>query len=74
MFDLVRWLRADATHARVPIVCVRGRQGFTAVSTRALELALKTLSADEFIDLVQFADDDAGNAALRAAVARLLKA
>ena len=72
MFDLVRWLRADAAHGKVPIVCVRGRPGFTAVTTRTLELTLKALSVDEFIDLMHFGDD-AGNAALRDAVARLLK-
>jgi hypothetical protein len=74
MFDLVRALRADEVHAEVPIVCVRGRPGFTAVTTRTLELTLKALAADEFIDLVHFGDDEAGNAALRAAVERLLKA
>jgi hypothetical protein len=74
MFDLVRALRGDAAHAGVPIVCVRGRPGFTAVTGRTLELTLKALAADEFIDLVQFGEDAAGNAALRAAVARLLKA
>ncbi|HEV3011383.1 MAG TPA: hypothetical protein VGX52_20375 [Burkholderiales bacterium] len=74
MFDLVRALRADAVHREVPIVCVRGRSGFTAVTTRTLELTLKALTANEFIDLVHFSDDAAGNAALRAAVERLLKA
>ena len=74
MFDLVRVLRGDELHAGVPIVCVRGRPGFTAVTGRTLELTLKALTADEFIDLVHFGDDEAGNAALRAAVERLLRA
>jgi hypothetical protein len=73
MFDLVRALRGDDVYGRVPIVCVRGRPGFTAVTTRTLELTVKALSADEFIDLVQFGADEAGNAALRAAAGRLLK-
>lgn len=73
MFDLVRTLRSDEVHGEVPIVCVRGRPGFTAVSTRTLELTLKALAANEFIDLVHFGEDESGNAALRAAVERLLK-
>jgi DNA-binding response OmpR family regulator len=73
MFDLVRALRGDEAQRRVPIVCVRGRPGFTAVTTRTLELTVKALAADELVDLVQFADDAAGNAALAAAAQRLLK-
>lgn len=73
MFDLVRALRSDDLPGKVPIVCVRGRPGFTAVTTRTLEMSLKALAADAFIDLVHFGDDDSGNAALRAAVERLLR-
>ena len=72
MFDLLRTVRGDRAHADVPIVCVRGRAGFTAVSTRTLEITVKALAANEFVDLANFADD-AGNAELRAVVARLLK-
>ena len=71
MFDLVRAIRNDERHAELPIVCVRGRPGFTAVTTRTLEMSCKALGADEFIDLVRYPDDDAGNAALRAAGERL---
>lgn len=73
MFDLVRTLRSDEMHAKVPIVCVRGRQAFTAVTTRTLEMTVKALQANDFLDLVQFGDEEAGNAALRAAVQRFLK-
>jgi hypothetical protein len=74
MFDLVRAVRAHRAFGDVPIVCVRARSGFTAVRTRTLELTVKALAANEFIDLVNFGDDAAGNAALREAVERLLKA
>jgi DNA-binding response OmpR family regulator len=74
MFDLVRSLRGDAAQADVPIVCVRGRSGFFAVRTRTLELSVKALGADEFMDLVHFGDDEAGNAALGETVKRLLRA
>jgi len=73
MFDLVRMLRGDDVHHEVPIICLRGTPGFTAVTTRTLEMTLKALGADAFIDLVHFGDDAAGNAALRAAVERFLK-
>lgn len=73
MFDLVRALRSEDANSRVPIVCVRGRPGFTAVTTRTLEMSLKALGADAFIDLVDFGDDEGGNAALRATVERLLR-
>lgn len=72
MFDLVRWLRASARTAELPILCVRGHQGFTAVSTRTLEMAVRALGADEFLDLLPSAGAEA-EAALRAAAERLLK-
>ena len=71
MFDLVRAIRNDEAQADVPILCVRGHPGFTAVTSRTLEVALKTLGANEFVDLVQFGDEAAGNAGLRAAGERL---
>ena len=71
MFDLVRSIRGDARLDELPILCVRGRPGFTAVTSRTLETSVKALGADEFVDLVQYAGDDAGNAALRAAAERL---
>jgi DNA-binding response OmpR family regulator len=74
MFDLLRAIRGDDAHAEVPILCVRGHQGFTAVSTRTLEMTVKALAADEFVDLVHYADDESGNAALRAAAERYLTA
>jgi len=74
MFDLVRAIRSDHSQGKVPIVCVRGRPGFTAVTSRTLEVSLKALAADEFVDLLHFGDDEAaGNAALRAALERLVK-
>ena len=72
MFDLVRAIRSGRTHDEVPIICVRARTGFTAITTRTLEMTLTALGADEFIDVLPFGDD-AGNAALRSAAERLLK-
>ena len=70
MFDLIRALRADRAHGKMPIVCVRGRPGFTAVSSRTLALSLHELGVDEFIDLLD-SDDDAARAAFRGAIERL---
>ena len=69
MFDLLRIVRADAVHASVPVVCVRGRPGFTAVSSRSLEIAVKALGADEFIEL---AAGENGDGMLRAVVEKLI--
>jgi DNA-binding response OmpR family regulator len=74
MFDLLRAIRSGETHTKVPIVCVRGRPGFTAITSRTLEMTVKALGGDEFVDLLHFGDDDAGNAVLRATVERYIKA
>ena len=72
MFDLVRWLRAAERTAKLPILCVRGRPGFTAVSTSTLETALRALGADQFVDLLESAGAEA-DAALREAAERLVR-
>jgi response regulator of citrate/malate metabolism len=72
MFDLLRAIRSDNIHGKVPIMCVRGRPGFTAITSRTLEMTVKALAADDFIDLLHFGDDQAANAELRASVERLL--
>ena len=68
-----RAIRADDFQNEVPIVCVRGSPGYTSVTTRALEMAVKALAADAFVDLLHFADVEAGDAALRATVQRYVK-
>ena len=72
MFDLVRSLRAAERTAELPILCVRGRPGFTAVSTGTLETALRALGADRFVDLLESAGAEA-DAALREAAERLVR-
>jgi len=74
MFDLVRAIRGHELHNEVPILCVRGGPGFAAVTTRTLEIAVQALSADCFVDLLQFQDEKGGDAALRAALQRYVKA
>ena len=72
MFDLVRALRAAERTAALPILCVRGRPGFTAVSSGTLETALRALGADRFIDLLDSAGAEA-DASLREAAERLVR-
>ena len=74
MFDLVRAIRSHELHNEAPILCVRGGPGFAAVTTRTLEIAVQALSADCFIDLLQFQDEKSGEAELRAALQRYVKA
>jgi DNA-binding response OmpR family regulator len=74
MFDLVRAIRSHEVHNEVPVLCVRGGPGFAAVTTRTLEIAVQALSADCFVDLLQFQDEKSGDAALRAALQRYVKA
>ena len=74
MFDLVRAIRGHDLHNEAPILCVRGGPGFAAVTTRTLEIAVQALSADCFVDLLQFQDEKSGEAALRAALQRYVKA
>jgi PleD family two-component response regulator len=73
MFDLVRAVRGDTRHGEVPIVCVRTRPGFAAVTTRTLETTVKELGAEEFVDLAALGDDAAGEGALRAAAEDLVR-
>ncbi len=72
LFDLVRVVRGDARHGGVPIVCVRSRPGFTAVTSRTLETTVKELGAERLVDLAALGDDAAGEGALRAAAEGLV--
>jgi hypothetical protein len=75
MFDFLRHVRADDRYARVPVACFRGvvvpeaqaRLGMDAVGT-----ASRAMGADAFFDMVTFADDAPGNAAVRKIVEGLL--
>jgi hypothetical protein len=58
-----------------PVVCVRGlpfARGLGASTLEALRLASGELGAQHFIDLLQYPDDEPGNARVRAMLERLL--
>ncbi len=69
MFDLVRAIRSAEERAKLPIVCVRGPGGCTALASRSLETTAKALGADAFLDLLHCASDEAANASLATACA-----
>jgi hypothetical protein len=68
MFDLLRYLKASERHTNIPVVCYRARRvGKTQKkdTMRGINLASRALGAAGFIDLFEFADQVAGNVALR---------
>jgi hypothetical protein len=65
--------RVLARRETFPVVCVRGvRSLFGQRSLHALRMALNELGAQNFIDLLDYPDDDAGNARVRAMLERLI--
>lgn len=65
--------RVVARRERFPVVCVRGvRTRYGRRSLHALRMALNELGAANFIDLLDYPDDEAGNAHVRALLEHLL--
>jgi hypothetical protein len=68
MFDLLRCLPAGTT-----AVCLRSQHfQSTAITLEGLEIAAKALGCSLFLDLTWYADDAAGNAAVRKLLEALL--
>ena len=64
MFDLLR--QVHAMDKDLPLVCVRSRLAISSpIVLEGLEVAVKALGANAFLDLQRFADDAEGNARLR---------
>jgi len=62
-----------ARGAALPVVCVRGRASVLGQrSLHALRVALDALGAEDFIDLLDYPDDEAGNSRIRAMFERLI--
>jgi DNA-binding response OmpR family regulator len=73
MFDLLRYLRQNETHAALPVVCIRSHSfASTAISMESLAIAARTLSCSLFLDLTRYPDDDIGNAEVRRLLGELL--
>jgi PleD family two-component response regulator len=72
MFDLLRQVRADERYRETPVVCVASQRFDTPITVEGLEIATRALAADAFVDFARHGDHDAGSAAIRSVVERLL--
>jgi CheY-like chemotaxis protein len=74
MFDLLRHVRLDENNRAKPVVCVRGHLlESTAISLEGLDIAIKALSGNVFLDFARFSDDAEGDAAIRRIIDRTLE-
>lgn len=75
MFDLLRHLQASGPPPGCAVIGMRSRNFVSpAITIEGLEIATKALGCNLFLDLTWYADDAAGNAAVRALLEALLKA
>jgi CheY-like chemotaxis protein len=78
MFDLLRHLQANRVQGDVPrgcaVICMRSQHfNSPAITIEGLEIAAKALGCNLFLDLTWYAEDAAGNAAIRTLLDALLK-
>ena len=65
MFDLLRYLQSSG-QPRCAVICMRSQHFVShAITLEGLEIAAKALGCGLFLDLTWYADDAAGNAAVR---------
>lgn len=73
MFDLLDYIRKDVAHKKIPIVAaVVGPLHMAAETVRGLAYATKIFGASVFVNLNDFADEEAENARIRIIVDALL--
>jgi CheY-like chemotaxis protein len=66
MFDLLRYLRSEHRLGATPVICMRShRFEWANITGEGLEIAVKALGGQAFIDLAKFGTDEAANAAIR---------
>ena len=66
MFALLGDIRGHSKYRKVPIVCVLAERGrLSDVAVEGLDHAVKAMTANGFLDLHRFADDDNGNLRIR---------
>ena len=67
MFSLLSDIRAHAKHRKIPVLCVLGSRGraLTDVAIEGLDHAVKAMTANGFLNLMNFPDDEEGNARIR---------
>lgn len=73
MFALLSDIRAHAKYRKVPIVCVLADPGrLSDVAVEGLDHAVKAMTANGFLDLRRFPDDEIGNTRIRRIVDYLI--
>ena len=73
MFALLGDIRGHSFYRKIPVVCVLGDSGrLTDIAVEGLDHAVKAMTANGFLDLKRFPDDDAGNGRIRRIVDYLI--
>jgi DNA-binding response OmpR family regulator len=73
MFDLLRHLQSTRIQSGCAVICMRSQRfNSPAITIEGLEIAAKALGCNLFLDLTWYADDAAGNSAIRALLEALL--
>ena len=74
MFALLQDIRANAKYRKVPILCVLGMRAqlLSDIAIQGLDHAVKAMTANGFLDLEHFNDDEEGNARVRRIVDYLI--
>ena len=66
MFDLLRHLQTSGARPGCAVTCMRSQHFVSsAITIEGLEIATRALGCNLFLDLTWYADDAAGNAAVR---------
>ena len=73
MFDLLRFLQAKGQPTGCAVVCMRSHHfASPAITIEGLQIAAKALGCNLFLDLTWYADDPAGNDAIRTLLEALI--
>jgi PleD family two-component response regulator len=67
MFSLLADIRAHAKYRKVPILCLLGEHGpaMSDIAIEGLDHAVKAMTANGFLSLANYGDDEEGNARVR---------
>ena len=66
MFDLLRFMQSAGLRNGCAVVCMRSHHfDSPAITIEGLQIAAQALGCNLFLDLTWYADDDAGNRAIR---------
>ena len=73
MFDLLRYLQSRGRPVGCAVICMRTRNFVSpTITIEGLEIAAKALGCNLFLDLTWYADDPAGNDAIRTLLEALI--